>query len=184
MDSVSQPTARAHCYVCDKVLGLCLCERIARVNNRTPVHVVQHRNEARHPFGSVRIARLGLANMSLDVVRDDRDPLELPDDAVVLYPDPGAPVLSELPEDARPKRLIVVDGTWALASQLRRQHPALRDRPAVTLPAGPPSRYRLRSEPSPEAISSLEAIVRALTPRICSFVFKDICNPIENSLVR
>ncbi|MFK7992375.1 MAG: tRNA-uridine aminocarboxypropyltransferase [Sandaracinaceae bacterium] len=162
MTALADVSARAHCYTCDKVKRLCLCERIARVDNRTPVHIVQHRNEHRHPFGTVRIARLGLSNMTLDVVRDENDPLSLPDDAAILFPDPGAPVLSEMPVEERPRRLIVVDGTWALASQLRRHHPALAGRAAVTLPPGPPSRYRLRSEPSPEAISTLEAIVRAL----------------------
>lgn len=162
MASFADVSARPHCYVCDKVEALCLCDRIAQVHNRTPVHIVQHRNEHRHPFGTVRIARLGLSNMTLDVVQNDRDPLSLPDDAVVLFPDPGAPVLTELPVSARPTRLIVVDGTWAIASQLRRFHPALAGRSAVTLPPGPPSRYRLRSEPTPESISTLEAIVRAL----------------------
>ena len=153
--------ARPHCYACDKVASHCICARVDGVDNRTAITLVQHPRERRHPFGTARIARLGLSNFAMHVLEPD-DPLDVPRDAAVLFPDPGAPSLSELPPSSRPRHLVVIDGTWAHASQLRRNHPSLARLPAVTLPAGPPSRYRIRREPSDEAISTIEAIVRAL----------------------
>ncbi|HBQ11890.1 MAG TPA: DTW domain-containing protein, partial [Myxococcales bacterium] len=153
--------ARPHCYACDKVASHCICARVDGVDNRTAITLVQHPRERRHPFGTARIARLGLSNFAMHVLEPD-DPLDVPRDAAVLFPDPGAPSLTELPPSRRPRHLVVIDGTWAHASQLRRNHPSLAPLSAVTLPPGPPSRYRIRREPSDEAISTIEAIVRAL----------------------
>ena len=153
--------ARPHCYACDTVASHCICARVDGVDNRTAITLVQHPRERRHPFGTARIARLGLSNFAMHVLEPD-DPLDVPRDAAVLFPDPGAPSLTELPPSSRPRHLVVIDGTWAHASQLRRNHPSLAPLSAVTLPPGPPSRYRIRREPSDEAISTIEAIVRAL----------------------
>lgn len=152
---------RPHCYRCDKVESLCICDRVPTVQNRTALTLVQHPRERRHPFGTARIARLGLSNLALHVV-EPTDPLDVPPDAAVLFPDPDAAPLDALSPAERPAHLVVIDGTWAHASQLRRNHPALAPLRAVTLPPGPPSRYRIRREPSDEAISTIEAIARAL----------------------
>ena len=154
--------AREHCYVCDKVLSLCLCERIASVDNRTAITIVQHPRERRHPFGTARIARLGLGNVAVHVVGREATGLRLPADAALLFPDPGAPVLSAMPAADRPTHLVAIDGTWAHAAQLRRSHPELASLRAVTLAPEGPSRYRIRREPNEQAISTIEAIVRAL----------------------
>ncbi|MCB9594503.1 MAG: DTW domain-containing protein [Sandaracinaceae bacterium] len=153
---------RAHCYVCDKVQDLCLCDRVAPVHNRTGLTIVQHRGEWRHPFGSVRIARLGLERLSVHLADRPLDELEVPGDAAVLFPDDDAPDLAELPASARPAHLVAIDGTWSQASSLRRTHPVLSRLRAVRLPPGPPSRYRIRREPSAESLSTIEAVVRAL----------------------
>lgn len=81
-----------------------------------------------------------------------------PDGALVLFPS-GRRAIA--PADAgRP--LLVPDGSWAQAKRLARFDPLLAGAEEVALPAGPPSRYLLRREPSPASLSTFEAIARAL----------------------
>jgi DTW domain-containing protein YfiP len=88
--------------------------------------------------------------------------LEAPDrQAVVLFPSPGAVCLSTL-VDGPPVTLVVPDGNWRQATRAVRRSPGMAALPRVTLPEGPPSRYRLRSHPDPQRISTFEAVARAL----------------------
>ena len=54
--------ARPTCYRCLRPRVSCVCGLITPVDNRTRVVIVQHPRERRHPFGTVRLARLGLRN--------------------------------------------------------------------------------------------------------------------------
>jgi len=58
--------------------------------------------------------------------------------------------------------LVVPDGNWKQASRAVDRDPAAIGAEKVTLPPGPPSRYRLRRLPHPGALSTFEAIARAL----------------------
>jgi DTW domain-containing protein YfiP len=58
--------------------------------------------------------------------------------------------------------LIVPDGNWRQASRVRQRVGGLRDVPCVSLPAGAPSRYRLRAEAHDTGLATIEAIARAL----------------------
>ena len=155
--------ARAFCYRCHKAAVTCICAEVPRVQNRTHVRLVQHPREQFHPIGTARIARLGLADVAVEVLheRGDRRPACLPDDAGLLYPGVGARDLASLAPNERPSALVVVDGTWAHARTLVRDNRWLRELPRYRL-RPPASRYRIRREPSVDAVSTIEAIVEAL----------------------
>ena len=159
--------SRAHCYRCDKPRMACLCDRIPRVKNRTPIVIVQHRRESRHALGTVRIADLGLAERKILVVPADAKsgsalPAWLPANAGLLYPGSEARDLAALSPEERPEALVVIDGTWHQARALFRDHAWLRELPRYRLSPSEPSRYRLRREPAPHCVSTIEAIVQAL----------------------
>jgi DTW domain-containing protein YfiP len=159
---------RPHCYRCDKPACACLCSRIPQVENQTPIVLVQHKRESRHALGTARIARLGLAQVRVEVFAADQTSTEalppwLPEGAAVLYPRKGAPDLEALAPAERPKALVVIDGTWHQARALYRDHRWLARLPAVQLTPRAPSRYRIRREPAPNYISTIEAIVQALS---------------------
>jgi hypothetical protein len=61
-----------------------------------------------------------------------------------------------------PSQLVVLDGTWSQVRRLQHDNPWLADLPAVSLPAGAPSRYRIREEPEAHCLSTLEAVARVL----------------------
>lgn len=146
---------------------MCHCASMPTVPTRTRIVVLQHPHERTHPFGTARLVRMCLPNASVHVpyagytgTLEQR--VELPPDAMVLYPHPDAPLLEELPANARPSTLVAIDGTWAHARRLYRENAWLHSLPHVRLAPKTPSRYRIRQEPRPDYVSTLEAIVEAL----------------------
>ncbi len=161
------PEPRQHCYRCDKPAIACLCARIPRVRNRTPIVIVQHKREARHALGTVRIADLGLERRAIAVLagsqRSGREPPQwLPPGAGLLYPGDDARELGEVPVTEQPRCLVVIDGTWHQARALFRDHLWLQELPRFKLQPKEPSRYRLRKEPAADYVSTIEAISLAL----------------------
>jgi len=140
-----------------------------RFSLATKLLIVQHNRERHKPTNT---ARLGLAmfedaQMIHYGARDtelDTAPLEQPDrDYVLLFPGDEARPLAQAPTPApgRVRTLVVLDGTWHQCSRMARRAPLITEMPCYTLPDGPPSRWRIRTAPRPEALSTFEAICRA-----------------------
>lgn len=81
---------------------------------------------------------------------------------LLLYPAPGARALST--DDARgePVVLLVPDGSWNQARRVVNRDPDALGAEPVGLPEGPPSGYGLRRAPREGALSTLEAVARAI----------------------
>ncbi len=147
--------------------SLCVCALTPRLETRTRVVLVIHRFEDRKPTNTGRLATLCLTNSEV-VVRgtpaEPSAPLALPPGSrpLLLFPDPDARPLHELANSNDTFTLIVPDGNWRQASKVRKRVPGMSDVPCVSLPPGPASIYRLRTETREEGLSTLEAIARAL----------------------
>jgi hypothetical protein len=143
----------------------CICGDVVAVGNRTPVVIVQHPRERRHPFGTVRIARLGLRRVDVHVASSTLAdcvvcPPCAPPGAALLFPAPDA---TPLDANAHPSALVVVDGTWPTARRLVRDNAWLQQLPRVRLSPSRPGRYRIRRAPRPGfQLSTIEAVVEAL----------------------
>jgi DTW domain-containing protein len=88
------------------------------------------------------------------------DPGNLP---VLLYPGRDAVDLASgaLSADALAGRRLVVfliDATWACARTVARQSPGLLRLPRLAITPMTPSRYRIRRQPAPWCLSTLEAV--------------------------
>ena len=105
----------------------------------------------------VRVHGLVLEGKSAQVT-----PTKLPDGAGLLYPSEDAQDLSTLAEGDRPSHLVVIDGTWTQAHRLFRDNAWIAALPRYRLPEGEGSRYRIRTEPRLECLSTLESVVVAL----------------------
>lgn len=165
--AVPELPPRDMCLRCDKPQVTCICARVPRVRNSTPIAILQHPRERTHPIGTARLARLGLENVHVEVAWNANDvehsrPAWVPHGAGVLYPSPFARDLASTPEPERPRALVVIDGTWHTARTLHRDKKWLHELPHFRLSPETPSRYRIRREPSREAVSTLEAILEAL----------------------
>ncbi len=155
---------RETCFKCFKPRSTCVCALIDPVDNRTGVFVLQHPRERAHPIGTARFVELGLRRSRVDVAYSEglKARLKLPPRTGLLFPRPDARDLETLPEEDRPEHLLVLDGTWAHARSLYRQNPWLSELPHYQLSPTAPSRYRIRREPSPEYVSTLESVLLAL----------------------
>lgn len=148
---------------------MCLCEDVPAIDTRTRVVIIQHADEAWNRIGTARLVHLGLKNsVLLEGERFDESPelkatLESPGrERVLLFPSRDATALELRPADAPPLDLVVIDGTWSQAKGVVNKTAALRALPRVKLPPGERSRYRIRLQPRPECVSTVEAAVRAL----------------------
>ena len=158
---------RDTCYRCFRPLGSCLCDVIPAIDNRIPVLILQHPRERTHPFNTARLVALGLRQSELLVDhagRLRRNPTLLGslEGCGVLYPHPSARDVSSVAAAERPRKLVVIDGTWSNARTLYRDLPALHALPHFTLPAGSSSAFVLRRQPAAYCLSTLEATVYAL----------------------
>ncbi|MEZ4270684.1 MAG: tRNA-uridine aminocarboxypropyltransferase [Myxococcota bacterium] len=155
------------CYRCFKAKRTCICTDLQAVDHRTGITILQHPRERHHALGTVRIAKLGLKNVDVQI-RGPQDAADtslrdrLPPNTALLYPKAGARDLADLAKQERPDHLLVLDGTWHHAKTLYRANPWMADLPHVKVSSPTPSRYRIRREPSVGCLSTLEAIVCAL----------------------
>jgi DTW domain-containing protein len=78
----------------------------------------------------------------------------------LLFPGDGPSGLARL-SGPPPARVVVLDGTWRQARRMLRSLPALQGAPRLSV--GPrPAGVGLRAAPSPEHLSTLEAITSAV----------------------
>jgi DTW domain-containing protein YfiP len=148
---------------------------LPRLTTRTRVVLLLHQLEARKPTNTGRLALRCLPN-SEQVLRgrvggegppDDVGPgwpewLARAERPVLLFPHEQATPVAAWRDRPGPLTLIVPDGTWSQAVRARRRIPGLAEIPCATLPAGLVSTYRLRHDPRPGRLSTLEAIAHAL----------------------
>ncbi len=158
-------TTAGRCYDCFRPTAMCFCAAIPTIDNRTEVLILQHRREHFHRFNTARIVHKGLRNSQLltDRTGNLAQRIQLKPRAGLLYPGPTATLLADLPIDQRPEQLVVVDGTWHHTKTLVRDIPVLQSLPRYQLAPTTPSRYRIRREPDAMFLSTIEAIVAALT---------------------
>jgi DTW domain-containing protein len=155
------------CPACLMHVGLCICALIPQIETTTRLVLVIHHSELRKPTNTGHLAAACLVGSRVlvrgekDVPNEDLDigPSTRPT-PLLLFPHEGeAEVLTKMDG---PATLIVPDGNWRQAAKVRARVPGLKDVRCVTLPKGPPSIYRLRSEPHAEGLATMEAIARAL----------------------
>lgn len=129
-----------------------------------------HTLEQPSTTNTAKLAHRALVNSEIQIhgVKDQRlsaDSLHDPDrTSLLLYPSPFAKVLDEqfVSTLDRPVTLIVPDACWRQTIKFVRREPAIAGIPHVRLPPGPPSEYRLRTQPRETGVCTLEAIARTL----------------------
>jgi DTW domain-containing protein len=132
------------------------------VTTRTRVVIVRHHTERFRSSNSGRLAHLALPNSAIVEHGGAGGPAVLPplERAWLLYPS-GARDLA--PASEPPSALVVLDATWSQARRMYRKLAALRGLPILQLPDAPAvAGPRLRAAPSPDRVSTIEAIARAL----------------------
>jgi DTW domain-containing protein YfiP len=164
-DLLSRRDNRANrCNGCLMHLGLCICGLVPRIETRTRLLLVIHHTELRKPTNTGHLAAACLTNSEVHVrgrERGETTTLEWGEQTPLLL-FPHEQETETLTRIEGPVALIVPDGNWRQASKVRARVPKLKGVRCVSLPPGPPSLYRLRSEPHPSGLATMEAIARAL----------------------
>lgn len=160
---------RPRCPRCLRPLSHCLCALIPALQSRCHVLVIQHPSECGHALNTAVLLVEGLVNADLLVAEqltEHPDWLARLQDRAwrteLLFPGETAVMLEPDADDPRPRRLVLLDGTWRKARKLIHMNPVLQQLPQVTLPVAEPSRYRLRKSCLSGGLSSIEAGARAL----------------------
>lgn len=182
--STTERTPRPRCTCCRRPPGHCICHLLPQISARTQVLVVQHPDEHKHALNTARLLVAGLVNAEL-VVAEQLDAdwcARLMDPqwhTELLFPGTDTPVLQAGGHAQRPRRLVLLDGTWRKARKLLYLNPVLQQLPRVALPAGLLSRYRLRKAPMAGALSTIEAGVHALRILEPGVAFSPLLKPFD-----
>jgi DTW domain-containing protein len=170
-------TYRKICTHCIQPEFSCYCRHIQTFDPGIQFVILIHPIEVRRRVATGRMSHLILKNSLLVSGQDfsqNQQVNDLTEDpqnqCVVLYPGGAAINLStlELPDRRsliEPNKnlvLFVVDGTWATAKKTLRQSENLRLLPRLCFDPEQPSRFRVRKQPRPGYLSTIEAIHQTL----------------------
>ncbi len=185
MDPPAMTDPLDRCPRCDRPSGWCVCDKIVAIPTRTQVVILQHPQERDKDLGTAGIVtamlpravtHVGLSWSSLEHALGQA--VE-PKRWGVLYtgplPTPLPPEMHRRPavilsRKGTPREevitlegIIALDGSWSQAKTLWWRNAWLLKLPRVVLHPKEPGIYgRMRKEPRPEALSTLEAIALAL----------------------
>ena len=151
----------ARCPRCLFPRRVCLCAAIPTVATRTRIVIVRHHLERWRSSNSGRLAHLALPHSEIVEHGGAAGSAVLPAmaGAWLVFPE-GEPIrAAPVPP---PQALVVLDATWSQARRMFRKLADLRGLPIVRLAPESASRQRLREAPTPDRVSTIEAIARAL----------------------
>ena len=127
-------TKRSICTQCKRPLKVCYCHTIQYIDNRWPIHILQHPAESKHAIGTARIAFLSLNQCQLQVGENFDDKAlgsmrtqdvntEMPQ-PLLVYPGEHSQDLAEL-DPLQPLPLIFIDASWRKSRRMLLESPAL-----------------------------------------------------------
>lgn len=164
---------RSECKSCRRATSTCYCQWIHKVDTNTRFIILVHPEEDRNRLGSARIASLSLNNSATfvgigsDFDRDKKFMGMLSDpgyQTYLLFPKKDAKAVESLgrfgdQEDSRPLQIVVLDGTWSKAKGMLFYSDLLKQLPTLSFSTAYRSQYRIRKQPEPYCLSTLESIV-------------------------
>lgn len=167
--------SRAFCWRCRQPEAGCYCESIEAFDPGIVFVVLIHKIESRRRIATGRMSHLILKN-SLLIEGDSFEFHELVNnlisdpsyDPLVLYPGAEAVDLSKVAKSevasrfrGTPERrllIFVIDGTWATARRTMRLSSNLAKLPRVCFSSARVSQFKVRKQPAPHCLSTIEAI--------------------------
>lgn len=171
-EAAEAATERVRCPRCLRAESVCWCRHLPSLATRTRVLILQHPRERDVAIGTARMAHLALPGSELrvgvDFTHDAVVSEALEGPAVLVYPGPAARDLDEWIEEGLgapggpPVTLVFVDGTWANARKVVQRNPRLAALPQVRFTPPRPGEYRIRREPAPHCVATIEALAHVL----------------------
>lgn len=185
---------RLHCYKCHRPMRTCLCEEITPITTRERYVFLSHPREAYRRTSTGRLAHLALPNSKYIVAADVDSSKEfvnaIADDAYASYlvfPSEQAVEPGFAKESAnKPLQLFLIEATWCMAKSMLKGSKLLQKLPALAFRPEYASRFRIRSQPRQECVSTIEAVgelMRVLEPT-CTQEVQALLRPFDAMVER
>jgi DTW domain-containing protein len=148
------------CARCFLKESLCLCAALPRLAPVTEIVIIRHVTEDWLTSNTGRLASLMLPNAQIVRYGGGEpfdDSLIRSDGTWLLYPGH-----SDAPQQARPRRFVVLDATFRQARRMYKRIAALRSLPQLSLAVPSTRPLGLRQPPREDGLSTIEAIAVAL----------------------
>jgi DTW domain-containing protein YfiP len=171
---------RTICVRCRKSVKTCVCSQAEPVRLAFELAILIHPRESRKRIGTGRLLYLSVAGSHLIEGVDfskNRELAQLLQDStlhpVLLYPGTRSRTLTEesvvalCPAD-KTLLVILLDGTWSHAKKMLRLNSNLALLPQIQLEPSRPSQYKIRRQPRPGCLSSIEAAYSLAQALACS----------------
>ncbi len=180
----AEPLFRNLCLRCLRAESVCLCSEIRPIRPNFRIVLLQHPKERKNTIGTARLTHLCIENSVLIPGTEfDADPKvnAIIDDpknfCVTLFPGEKSVNVSEKPRelfgytsgDPRTLTVFVIDGNWANAKSMLRKSTRLTALPQIRFTPTKRSNYRVRKQPNPLCLSTIEAthqLIQVLDPSL------------------
>lgn len=156
---------REICEGCDRPASVCLCPYFpsSPLSLRTSILILRHPFEKKAALATVPLLKHCLVNCTILHGKSfqQKDLGDLDNGSTfLLYPGKDAEPLSVVKKtfSSSPLTIIALDGTWKTCSYIYSRSPCLHSLPKIRLSPQSPSKYVIRKEPSPQFLSTLEAV--------------------------
>ncbi len=172
-DELAKFCYRKLCTTCMHPEFSCYCALVESFDPLVKFIILIHPIEFQRRIATGRMSHLLLKNSVLIRGQDYSEDkivnqlLEYPEyEPFILYPSLSSTNLSELNFGQQKKifnskkipLVFVIDGTWATARQMMRQSKNLQNIPRLCFTPQKPSNFRVRKQPEPHCLSTIEAI--------------------------
>ena len=155
--------SRHYCPHCSYPLTACLCDHVQPIQPQTQLVILQHPSEVEHKKNSVKVLSLVIPDTQVYVGETEADFALLSKQLMncgrpvyLVYPSERS-VSVEQQTISADCILLLIDGTWRKAFKILQLNPWLTQLPAVHLPEGYASRYKIRKSSRSDSLSTLEA---------------------------
>lgn len=168
---------RPHCNRCRRPTNVCWCSSLGskRINTKCKVVVFQHPHEEKRCLRTAPILQAALPQGNYLEVKGKRfNSSRFPDmcgilcdpNSILMYPGEDASDVESLPPvgelNQPPYNLIIIDGTWQQAKSMYHNSPQLQKLRQVCLSGKYVSEYVIRTQPTNDALSTVESAAIAL----------------------
>ena len=171
MKNLSQKiSAGLICETCFFAPDICLCHLIPKLDIKTKISLIIHKNEMNRSSNTGRLALQALPHSELKIRGHKTGYLDLSElinndyESLLLFPSEDAIFLTKdlLKGIKNNIQLIVPDGNWKQARKVHTRHKELGKVTRVMVPRDVQDRYFLRQEHSEHGMATLQAIANAL----------------------
>jgi DTW domain-containing protein YfiP len=169
-----QPRYRTICRTCAQPGFSCYCEFILSFDPKIEFIILIHPIEVRRRVATGRMSHLLLQGSRLISGHDFSNHPEINQtlqnpskNCFILWPGTSSlnladPAHQNIFQTPKHPVVFVIDGTWATARKMLRLSQNLHPVPRISFPLTTPSNFRVRKQPKPHCLSTIEAIHQVL----------------------